>query len=419
MPGSDTPAGRTSPEGQAPSPGRGGTGVDGGGRAQPPLRILVIPTTDWTRHPVPNRLNFIFDRIAERNSVFVLNFDLARFRGLPARETRCRLVRTPGVPVGDPSLYYVLSAPFHLVTIRKTVKSERIDLILASNILPAALALFSGAPVVFDYLDHLEESASVYYPGSFVGKVVGWVVRSIVRFSVRGSSGVITVTPAFSRHLSQAGVRNIRIIPNGVSNDVFIRRPPDEAKARFGLSGTVIGYVGSLEYWVDLETVIDALPGLDATLFVVGPGLFTDYGEHIKKRADERGVAGRVIFAGQVPYEELSWYISAMDVGLNPLKPMEKNRSTIGGKIFNYLACGVPVLSSRMPAVVEELGDALAYYDESEDLAERVRSLAANPPDPETLMNIARNYDWDRLSLEYEKYLREVAGEAATRVTPP
>ena len=55
--------------------------------------------------------------------------------------------------------------------------------------------------------------------------------------------------------------------------------PMEQAKKSLGLKGTVLGYVGSLEHWVDLETVVSALPHLDATLLVVGPGLFTDYGE--------------------------------------------------------------------------------------------------------------------------------------------
>ena len=372
-----------------------------------PLNLLVIPTTDWTRHPVPNRLNFIFDRIAERNRVFVVHFKLARFTGLPERSTRCRLVRTPGVPVEDPSLYYLLSAPLHLWTIRKTVREEGIELVTASNILPAALATFSGVPVVFDYLDHLEESAMVYYPGSFIGHIVQKTVRSIVRFAVRRSKGVITVTPAFSRHLSDIGADNIRIIPNGVSNKAFIRHPADEAKERLGLSGAVIGYVGSLEHWVDLETIVDTMPSLAVTLLIVGPGLFTDYGELIRKRAMERGVTDRVVFTGQVPYEDLSWYISAMDVGLNPLKAMKKNLFTVGGKIFNYLACGVPVLSSRMPAVEEELGDAISYYDDAQSLAEGVRALTTHPPDPDRLMGVAKKYDWDRISQDYEAFLRE------------
>ena len=68
------------------------------------MRILVIPTTDWIRHPVPNRLNFIFDILAEKHDVYVLHFGLKRFSKLQARETKCRLVEASWINVEDPSL---------------------------------------------------------------------------------------------------------------------------------------------------------------------------------------------------------------------------------------------------------------------------------------------------------------------------
>ena len=51
------------------------------------MKILVIPTTDWIRHPIPNRLNFIFDRLAEEHEVYVLHFGLLRFKSQEPRET--------------------------------------------------------------------------------------------------------------------------------------------------------------------------------------------------------------------------------------------------------------------------------------------------------------------------------------------
>ena len=101
-------------------------------------------------------------------------------------------------------------------------------------------------------------------------------------------------------------------------------------------------------------------------LLVVGPGLFTDYGDGIKKMAEELGVMDRIVFTGAVKYADLSRYISAMDIGLNPLKMMKKNEYAAGGKVFNYLACGRPVLSSRMISLERLLGDEIYYYDDVE-----------------------------------------------------
>jgi len=273
------------------------------------MKILVIPTTDWIRHPVPNRLNFIFDRLAKEHEVYVLHFDLLRFKNQEPRETNCQLVKASCLQVEDPSLYYLLNFPYHFWKIRSVVKSRNIDVILSTNILPSFAANFAGVPIVFDYLDHLEESASIYYPGSALGQLVKSVVRFITRYNLRHAHSVITVTNELAGFLQTLGVKDISVIPNGVDTSVLRPMPMDEAKRSLGLKGAVLGYVGSLEHWVDLETVVAALPGLDVTLLVVGPGLFTDYGSLIKKMAEEMGVADKVVFTGAVNYSELSRYI--------------------------------------------------------------------------------------------------------------
>ena len=286
------------------------------------MKILVIPTTDWIRHPVPNRLNFIFDLLAKQHDVYVLHFQLKRFSKLEARETKCRLLKADWISAEDPSTYYLANFPYHLWKIRSIVRSQDIDVILSTNILPSFAANFAGAPIVFDYLDHLEESASIYYPGSALGEIVKWVVSRITRFNLRAANEVITVTKELADFLRQIGVKDISVIANGVDTRVLRPQPMEEAKRALGLKGTVLGYVGSLEHWVDLETVVSALPSIDATLLVVGPGLFTDYADTIKKMAKDLGVSDRIVFTGAVKYADLSRYISAMDIGLNPLKMM-------------------------------------------------------------------------------------------------
>jgi len=369
------------------------------------MKVLVIPTTDWIRHPVPNRLNFIFDTLAEEHDVYVLHFGLKRFKTLEARMTKCRLVDANWIAIDDPSLYYLLNFPYHLWKIRNVAKSLNIDVILSTNILPSFAANFAGVPVVFDYLDHLEESASIYYPGSALGEIVKRVVSPITRYNLRHAHSVITVTQELSEFLKEMGVKDITVIPNGVDTKALMQMPMAEAKNSLGLTGVVLGYVGSLEHWVDLETVVQAMPSLDATLLVVGPGLFTDYGSTIKRMAEDLGVADRVIFTGAVKYTELSRYISAMDIGLNPLKMMKKNEYAAGGKVFNYLACGRPVLSSRMIALERLLGDEIYYYDDVESFVAQVKRLQETEIDEEGCRSLAEEYDWRKIARKYERIL--------------
>ena len=366
------------------------------------MRILVIPTTDWIRHPVPNRLNFIFDTLAEKHEVYVLHFGLKRFSGLEPRQTGCTLLPADWIRAEDPSLYYILNFPYHLWKIRRIARRLKIDVILSANILPSFAANFAGVPVVFDYLDHLEESASVYYPGSALGEVVKQVVRRITRYNLRHARSVITVTKELSEFLHDLGVKEVTVIANGVDTQALQPLPKEEAKRELGLSGPVLGYVGSLEHWVDLESVVSALPKIDATLLVVGPGLFTDYGDRIKRMAKELGVIDRIVFTGAVKYQDLSRYISAMDIGLNPLKMMKKNEYAAGGKVFNYLSCGRPVLSSRMVSLERLLGDEIYYYDDVESFVGQVEKIMAGGTDDKHFRFIAERYDWRELSKNYE-----------------
>jgi glycosyltransferase involved in cell wall biosynthesis len=371
------------------------------------MKILVIPTTDWIRHPVPNRLNFIFDNLADKHEVYVLHFGLKRFSGLEPRQTRCRLVQADWISVEDPSLYYIFNFPYHLWKIRELARSLKIDVILSANILPSFAANFAGVPMVFDYLDHLEESASVYYPGSALGEIIKQVVRRITRYNLRHARSVITVTKELSDFLQDLGVKEVTVIANGVDTDALRPLPKESAKRELGLKGPVLGYVGSLEHWVDLESVISALPKIDATLLVVGPGLFTDYGDKIKRMAEELGVIDRIVFTGAVKYQDLSRYISAMDIGLNPLKMMKKNEYAAGGKVFNYLSCGRPVLSSRMVSLERLLGDEIYYYDDVESFVEQVQSILTAEDNESKNRSLAEKYDWRAIARQYEKVLRK------------
>jgi glycosyltransferase involved in cell wall biosynthesis len=373
------------------------------------MRILVIPTTDWVRHPVPNRLNFIFDALAERHEVYVIHFKLKRFKDLEARETKCHLVDAGWFEANDPSSYYFMNSLSHLQKVRETVREKKVDVILSTNILPSFSANFAGVPVVFDYLDHLEESASIYYPSSAFGKLVKAGVSRITRYNLRHARSVITVTEELAGFLKGLGVKDVTVIPNGVDAQVLKPIPADDAKRALGLRGQVIGYVGSLEHWVDLETVVQALPGLDVTLLVVGPGLFTDYGDLIKKMAADLGVLEKIKFTGAVKYSELSRYISAMDIGLNPLKKMKKNEYAAGGKVFNYLACGRPVLSSRMISLVRLLGDEIYYYDDKESFIAQSKHILSLKPEERAYRAIAEKYDWGKIAKRYEVVLKKAS----------
>ncbi|MBS3782255.1 MAG: glycosyltransferase [Candidatus Thermoplasmatota archaeon] len=375
------------------------------------LRILVIPTTDWTGHPVPNRLNFIFDRLSKRHNVDICHFKMFDEE---KRETKCNLIDMGCKPNSEVGTYYLTNFRNYSEKLRDI--SEDYDVLISSNIIPGFMANLQDTVVIMDYLDHFPQSASSYYEkplDRFVEKIADWLTS----FNLKKADGIITPTSRFKDHLGEKIDSDIiKVVPNGLDLDKINAVDPSKIYDKYDLSKPVLGYVGSLEGWIDLESVIELMPSIKkrypkAKLLVVGPDLHTDYSDFLEELSEKIGVEDDVIFVGRVDYDDLSPYISAMDVGLNPRKPMKMNSLTMGAKVLTYLACGVPVLSKNMPEAEERFfGEGVhSYKDPSEFLGKLAGCLAEN-----VYPDVVRKYDWDILSREYEKAILEFMNREET-----
>ena len=93
----------------------------------------------------------------------------------------------------------------------------------------------------------------------------------------------------------------------------------------------------------------------------------------------------------------------------NHLKHIKKNEITVGGKVFNYLACGKPVLSSRMIALENLPGDDLLYYDNENDFIEMVHKFLSQKHDEDGYVKITMDFDWRTIAYMYEETLKKDA----------
>ncbi len=123
------------------------------------------------------------------------------------------------------------------------------------------------------------------------------------------------------------------LIPNAVNESVFAatgggERPDDLP------TGPIIGYHGSLygEWldWVGLRSVAEAFR--DHTIVIIG---------------DDHGIAhnlpDNVLFLGLKPQADLPAYLREFDAGLVPFLVTPVTHAVSPLKVYEYLACGVPV----------------------------------------------------------------------------
>jgi hypothetical protein len=101
-----------------------------------------------------------------------------------------------------------------------------------------------------------------------------------------------------------------------------------------------------------------------------------------------------VAFVPEIPYKQLPDLIRGFDVAIVPHQDNAVTRGNDLLKVLDYLACGVPVVSTRC-SNVEEYAGALYVADSSERFIEQVKELVERRlHDPVPGYAIARSRDW-------------------------
>lgn len=198
-----------------------------------------------------------------------------------------------------------------------------------------------------------------------------------------------------------------QVIPNGVDTSFF--KYSSSAKEDLGLNGFIIGYVGVLREWVDLEPVFLALKKInfDVKFLVVGK---EGYFEENVIMAKSCGVADKVIFSGVIPYSQVPKYISAMDICLIPFKKDGVSDNALPLKLFEYMACKKPVVSTELKGVKQVAGDLVTYVRTVDDYIDKFQKLYDDPELRYEMGVLGRqfvetNYDWEKQAQKLENIL--------------
>jgi len=209
-------------------------------------------------------------------------------------------------------------------------------------------------------------------------------------------------------------VRRVRpdavYLPNGVDL-AFAEKPPDEASVPESLrrsrrSGRPIaGYVGSFSRRVDgalLRELAGRRPDWD--FYLVGEAL----DDSLAPLADRP--PGNLAFLGPRPYAALPAILGGFDVGLIPFRPGPEGSHSSPLKLYQYLAAGLPVVSTPIPECaatpeVETAADAEGFSAALDRARERRRS----PEFRSRAVARARENDWAR---------RAATALAALRLAP-
>lgn len=258
------------------------------------------------------------------------------------------------------------------------------DLPLAPTAILAGRAL--GVPVVLDMAENYPAMMrSLWETGT--QRPLDWIVRNpalvsaVERWTLRHIDHVLVVVEESGARLESLGLPASRITV--VGNTPWRRRLDDVAPRHHRDEGPLrLGYLGLLERPRGIETLLRALARLrDAgeavECTIVGDGM--DRWRFEALAASLQLAAPLVRFTGRLPHAEALAAVADADIGLVPHLAVEAWNTTIPNKLFDYMAAGLPVLSSdARPAarIVAETGAGLVYGDmDDAALAAAIRSL--------------------------------------------
>ena len=245
----------------------------------------------------------------------------------------------------------------------------------------------AGWEVAFDIIDDWSDPA-------LGGE---WYNEAFEMGLITDSDAVVGSAPDLAERAKRLGRTDAVLVPNAVNESVFggdVGRPPPDLP-----DGPLIGYHGSLYGdwfdWDGLRAVARA--NSDATVVLIG-----------EARGVPKDVPDNVVFLGLKAQGDLPAYLSRLDVGLVPFKVTPMTHAVSPLKVFEYLACGVPVAAPPLRAIEGVDGVVL-----DNDLVAAVGVARSGPrPDPEAAL---RNHSWGaRL-----KDLFGAAGESLAEVTGP
>lgn len=280
----------------------------------------------------------------------------------------------------------------------------------------------SGAlrrPLVFDYQGSLtDELASHDYADRD-----GFLLRAMGRLERWIDAGADRVVPSTTRAgdrlRARLGDDAVVDVTDGVDTEQFAPLPPGrrrEVRRAHGLpeDGVLAIYVGVLAPYQGIDLLLEHLgPALerapDLHVAIVG---YPE--EEYRERAREAGLSGRVTFTGKVPYEETPLLTAAADVALTPkISESEGNL-----KIYNYLACGLPVVAFDNPVnrqILEDIG-VYAPHGDGDAFCRELAELALDPDRRERLAEAGRrraveDLSWKRAAAELMQVYEDVGAE--------
>lgn len=380
---------------------------------------LVVFGDDWRRN-VSTLQHLFVHLIARRPIVWVNSFghrvpqltlyDLRR----AASKVRAMIAGYPAANDGGPAparLIEPRALPWHNIAWVRQLNSWSLTRDIRAALDAVAPGrrplLFTGTPAAVGVVGSLNEIASFYFCMDDYAELPGVdreIVAPLEQELLSKVSGVVATAKALVE-LKRPPSGHAYVLPQGVNYDHFARKRtvPLEMEA---LPHPRIGFAGGVSSACDFDLIrmlAESFPS--GSVVLVGP-----------VQADvEIPRLPNVHVLGRRPYDSLPDYVQAFDVAIIPYVLNDWTRSVDPLKLLEYLAAGVPVVSTALPEA-DKYAAAVRIAADNQSFVEAVRDALDPGAASEVVLlgqAIARDNTWQRRADQLMQIAESVVHAAA------
>ena len=262
--------------------------------------------------------------------------------------------------LGIPGLDRLLVTLTVLPVLGKLLKENAFDAVVLYAVPTYGLQAIRSAkrfsvPVLFRALDVSHKIRS-----SLLSPAIKWVEKRVYNEVDFLSAN----NPAMADYCAKLGARTmpskVHFPPLDLSHfksqgrDLGLRR-----SLGFKDEDCVLVYMGSFFYFSGLFDALEEFAEISQStpnlkLLLVGGG---EQDAELRQRVSALGLSGKVIFTGFVSYQDLPRYLKIADVAVNTLDPTLVANVAFPNKVLQYMAVGLPVVSTRLDGLEQTFGD--------------------------------------------------------------
>ncbi|MEI6205682.1 MAG: glycosyltransferase family 4 protein [Desulfuromonadales bacterium] len=246
-----------------------------------------------------------------------------------------------------------------------TVRSFRPHLIHAhlheGALLGYILKRIFNLPLLFDYQGSLS-GESLNHGFIRYNSLLHRLFMCVERRIDRCADVIITSSAEGMRELvNDWGIAPERVctLIDGVDMDVCKPHSRSEARRELGIpeDARVVVYLGIFSPYQGVDMLLDVIVRVRSEVTGIHFLLMGFPDEEYRRRAAEMGIDDSITFTGRVPYDRVPFFLSAGNLAVSP----KLTRTEANGKLFNYMACGLPAVVFDSEVNREILGDEGIY----------------------------------------------------------